>query len=362
MKRKLNNTLLKCGKAVQRPLVTIVISLLIGMLFILPSGYSPMSAYGMMFKGAFGSSIGWLGTLAKATPLIFTGLAAAFASYGGCFNIGIEGQLYLGGLAAALVGHYCSGLPGFILIPLCLAAAMAAAVLWAIIPGILNNKLHINIFIMFFIFNNIATLFTEYLASFVFRGELVGVEATGKIAPQARFARFSNYADLNTAIVLAVAIALLLWFVQYKTRYGYEFSALGKNATFSEYIGINASKKSLLILSISAMIAGLAGAEQTMGVLGRFYPGFSDEYGFTGISIGMLANDNPLAVIIFAIFFGGLTNGGHQLEANSSISSDLVGVIQAIVIMFISADFLRRKVRKNKKEKAALTGKKEAVK
>lgn len=361
MKERLNHNLRQCGKMALRPMVTIGISLLIGMLFILPSGYSPLSAYGMMFKGAFGSSIGWLGTLAKATPLIFTGLAAAFASYGGCFNIGIEGQLYLGGLAAALVGHYCSGLPGVVLVPLCLLAAMAASVIWALIPGILNNKLQINIFIMFFIFNNIATLFTEYLASDVFRGELVGVEATGKIAAQARFARFSNYADLNTAILLAIGIAIILWFVQYKTRYGYEFSALGRNATFSEYIGISASKKSMMVLIISAMIAGLAGAEQTMGVLGRFYPAFSDDYGFTGISIGMLANDNPLAVVIFAIFFGGLTNGGQQLEANSSISSDLVGVIQAIIIMCISADFIRRRVR-SKKAKTLKIENKEAKK
>ncbi len=352
MKQRLCTDLRKYGKIVQRPMITIVISLLIGMLFIIPSGYSPLSAYGMMFKGAFGSSIGWLGTLAKATPLIFTGLAAAFASYGGCFNIGIEGQLYLGGMAAALVGHYCSGLPGYVLIPLCLAAAMAAAVIWALIPGLLNNKLQINIFIMFFIFNNIATLLTEYLASDVFRGELIGVEATGKIAAQARFSRFSNYSDVNTAIIIALVLAAVLWFVQYKTRYGYEVSALGRNATFSQYIGISTTKKSMMILVISAMIAGLAGAEQTMGVLGRFFPGFSNDYGFTGISIGMLANDNPIAVVIFAIFFGGLINGGQQLEANSTISSDLVGVIQAIVIMCISADFIRRRVR-NKKESSA---------
>lgn len=361
MKLQIQNTLVKYGTAVRRPLVTIGISLLIGMLFILPTGYSPLSAYGIMFKGAFGSKIGWLGTLSKATPLIFTGLAAAFASYGGCFNIGIEGQLYMGGLAAALVGHYCSGLPGVVLVPLCLLAAMGAAMIWALIPGVLNNKLNINIFIVFFIFNNIATLFTEYLASFVFRGELIGVEATGKIAKQARFARFSNYADVNTAILIAIAIALVLWFVQYKTRYGYEFSALGRNATFSQYIGINAVKKSMLVLAISAMIAGLAGAEQTMGVLGRFYPGFSNDYGFTGLSIGMLANDNPIGVMIFAVFFGGLTNGGQQLEANSNISSDLVGVIQAIIIMCISADFICRRVRTTK-AKSALPKEKEAMK
>ncbi len=342
----------KYGRAILRPIATIAVALVIGMLFILPTGFSPLKAYGIIFKGAFGSSVGWLGTLAKATPLLFTGLAAAFASWGGCFNIGIEGQLYMGAMAAALVGHFCGGLPGVILIPLCLIAAMAAAVLWALIPGLLNNKLEINIFIMFFIFNNIASLLTDYLASNPLRGELVGVEATGRIAAQARFFRFSNYSDLNGGLLIALGLVLLFWFVQYKTRFGYECSAIGQNATFGEYIGIRYARRSMLVLIISAMVAGLCGAEQTMGVLGRFYPNFSSDYGFTGISIGMLANDNPIAVAIFAIFFGGLTYGGQQLESNSAISSDLVRVIQAIVIMFISADFIVKKTRAKRRNKA----------
>ena len=353
MKQKAINRILSGGKLVVRPLATIAVALVIGMFFIIPTGYSPLSAYAVMFKGAFGSSVGWMGTLTKATPLIFTGLAAAFASWGGCFNIGIEGQLYMGALAAALTGYYGSGLPGVLLIPLCLISAMAAAIVWAFIPGLLNNKLQINIFIMFFIFNNMATLLTEYLASGPFRGELAGVEATGKIASQARFVRFSNYADLNTGILIALALAVVLWFVQYKTRFGYECSAIGHNATFGEYIGIRYAPRSLAVLTISAIVAGLCGAEQTMGVLGRFYPSFSSDYGFTGISIGMLASNNPIAVVIFAIFFGGLTYGGHQLEANSTISSDLVGVIQAIIIMCISADFISRHVKRAKKSKKA---------
>lgn len=357
MKNKFVKWCLEHGALVIRPLATIAVALIIGMFFILPTGYSPLSAYSVMFKGAFGSTTGWLGTLTKATPLIFTGLAAAFASWGGCFNIGIEGQLYMGALAAALVGCYGSGLPGPVLIPLCLLAAMAAAVAWAFIPGLLNNRLQINIFIMFFIFNNMATLLTEYLASGPFRGELAGVEATGKIASQARFFRFSNYADLNVGILIALVLAAVLWFVQYKTRFGYECSAIGHNATFGEYIGIRYAPRSLTILAISAMVAGLCGAEQTMGVLGRFYPSFSNDYGFTGISVGMLASDNPIAVVIFAIFFGGLTYGGQQLEANTSISSDLVGVIQAIVIMCISADFIsRRFIRKSRRKAGKKTG------
>lgn len=354
MKHTLIKTFNTYKLAVAKPLITIFVSLLIGFVVIIPTGISPLEAYSIMFRGAFGSSIGWLGTLGKATPLIFTGLAAAFASYGGCFNIGIEGQLYMGAMAAALTGYYGTGLPSIVLIPLCFIAAMLAGCAWGIVPGLLNNRLKINIFILFFITNNMAILITEYWSAGPFKGELKGIEATGKMDAASRLSRFSNYSDVNWGIVLAVAIALILWILMYKTRFGYECSAQGNNATFAEYIGINATKKSLTILAISSMIAGLAGAEQSMGVMGRFYPNFSDEYGFRGIAIGMLAYNNPIAVVIFAIFFGGLTYGGQQLEANTIISSDIVGVIQGIVMMLISADFIirHRKKAKAKKEDA----------
>ena len=151
----------KIVKAAVRPVVTILITLAIGAVMIINAGESPFKAYGILFYGAFGTLTGLLNTLAKATPLIFTGLAAALADIVGVFNIGVEGQLYLGALAAAVVGVYAGGLPAAILIPLCLLAAMAASVLWAMIPGWLNHKLKINIFIMFFMMNNMAGIFSS---------------------------------------------------------------------------------------------------------------------------------------------------------------------------------------------------------
>ena len=334
------------GQAV-RPLLTIAVSLLIGILLIIPSGESPLHAYAVLFGGAFGSYAGWLNTFARATPLIFTGLAAAVASRSGVFNIGIEGQLYLGALAAAMVGVTCGSLPPFLLIPLCLLTAMAAAVLWGMVPGLLNSKLGINIFIMFFMLNNMAMLLTEYLANGPFQGDLA-TASTARISQNAVLARFSRYADFNTGFFIAVAAVLLLWFIMYKTKFGYECSALGKNRTFSQYIGVHIKGKTLLVLAISSAIAGLAGAEQVMGVMGRFHADFSNQLGFTGISVAMLAKDNPIGVVVFAVFFGALNNGALQLAANSGIPSDLVNSLQAIMIIFISADFVVRTVRKTK--------------
>lgn len=333
-----------------RPVLTIFITLLLGALMIASAGENPLSVYGVLFAGAFGSQYALLNTLAKATPLIFTGLAAAIADLAGVFNIGIEGQLYFGALAAAVTGVYLGDLPVFILIPLCLIAAMLASVIWALIPGYLNYKLKINIFIMFFMMNNMAALITEFLANGPFKGELPEA-TTAKVSQNARLFRFSPFSDLNLGFIIAIIMVIVLWFVLKKTRTGYEWSAIGKNRTFSEYIGIHAGKKAMFVLMISAMLSGLAGAEQSIGQLGRFYANFSNDLGFTGISIGLLASNNPIGVLIFAVFFGALNNGSISMAANTGVPSDLIKVLQSLMILMVSADFVLRTVKRGRAKK-----------
>lgn len=335
-----------------KPMITILIALAIGAVIILSSGSSPLEAYGILLKGAFGSTYGLMETLSKSTPLIFTGLAAAVAFKAGVFNIGVEGQLYMGAFAAALMGIYGGNLPSVILIPLCILAAMTAAVCWAMIAGLLNSKLNINIFIMFFMLNNMAMLLTEYLANGPFRGDIPAA-VTKKIQPNAQLLRFSDLSGLNIGFFVAIALAVLLYLVFFKTKFGYESDALGKNPVFAKYIGIHCKKKMLLLLVFSAMIAGLAGAEQSIGAMDRFYAGFSNELGFTGISVALLANNHPIGVILFAIFFGALNNGGLVMSASTNVPGDLITIIQSILIMLISGDFVIRKLKTRKKEAAA---------
>ena len=337
----------KLSAKIARPILTIFITLVLGAIMIASSGEDPIEVYAVLFTGAFGSQYAILNTLAKATPLIFTGLAASIADLAGVFNIGIEGQLYFGALAAAVTGVYLGDLPAFILIPLCLIMAMLFAVIWAMIAGYLNYKLNINIFIMFFMMNNMAALFTEYLANGPFKGELPEA-TTAKVSSSARLLRFSPFSDLNFGFIIAIVMVVVLWFVLKKTRTGYEWSAIGKNRTFSEYIGLHAGKKALFVLMISAMLSGLAGAEQSLGQLGRFYANFSNDLGFTGISIGLLASNNPIGVLIFAIFFGALNNGSISMAANTGVPSDLIKVLQSLMILMVSADFVFRTVRRGR--------------
>jgi len=334
--------------AVLRPIITVLIAFIIGIFLILPTGTSPVDAYRILFYGAFGNMNNILNTLGRSTPLLFSGLAAAFAFKGGVFNIGSEGQMHLGAFAAALVGIYGAGLPAIILIPLCLIGASIAAGLWSIIPGVFKNKYGINIVITSIMMNNIASLFTTYLASYPFKGELP-IAATHKVAESAMLMRFSPRSELNIGFVIGIIIAIILYLIIFKTRFGYETRALGLNQRFTSYMGVDINKKSLLILTISAVIAGIGGAEQTLGVNYRFLSGFSPGYGFTGITVALLGGLNPFGVIIGAIFFGALTQGSVQMEVLTNISRDLISALQAIIILLLAAEgIIKFQIKKGK--------------
>ena len=192
----------KIAWSLGRPLVTIFVAVLIGALLVLPTGTSPVEAYGALLKGAFGSRVSIFNSLERATPLLFTGLAATVAFKAGVFNIGIEGQLYMGAFAAALMGIYGAGLPRALIIPLCILAAMAGGLLWAVIPGYLNTKLGINLVVISIMMNNVGKLFTEYLCTYPFKGELP-VSATAKLSEAAWMTRFSEKSSADSGYLCA---------------------------------------------------------------------------------------------------------------------------------------------------------------
>lgn len=355
----MSEKLKKSLAAPAKTLFAIVIALFIGVLLVLPTGTSPLVAYKELWNGAFGTKINLLNTLARSTPLLFTGLAAALAFRSSVFNIGIEGQLYMGAFSAALVGIYAQGLPSVLLIPLCLAAAMLGGLLWAVIPGILHTKYQINLVVLCTMMNNIAQLFTDYLCSYPFKGD-IPTSATVKLGENAWLARFNERSEFNIGFILAVICAVLLYFLMFKTRFGYEARALGLNRRFTSYIGVNVNKKILAVLFISSMIAGLAGAEQVMGINRRFISGFSSDYGFTGVTVALLGGLNPLGVVIGALFFGALENGAIQMEVMTNISRDLISALQAVIIMLIAAEELVKGRRQIKKSRAK-NGKKEVA-
>lgn len=340
----------KLFKIILKPLLTILVSLIIGALLILPTATSPIEAYKILFQGAFGSVNNTLDTLARSTPLIFMGLAASFAFRGGVFNIGLEGQMFLGALASALVGIYFGNLPSIILIPLSIFSAGLAGLIWSFIPGVLNIKYKVNIIISSIMMNEIAVLLTTYLVSYPFKGELP-IAATHTISDNAKLYRFTRTSELNTGFILAILISIILYLLIFKTKYGYEIRAIGLNQTFAKYIGINAKRKTLFIIFVSSFIAGIAGAEQVLGVSHRFISEFSPGYGFNGITVALLGSLHPIGTVIGGIFFGALTSGSIHMEVMTDISRELISSLQAIMILLLAADtlikFRKRKIKKD---------------
>ncbi len=333
-----------------KPLIAIVISLLVGALLILPTKTTPLEAYMALLQGAFRDRNAIFQTLSNATPLIFMGLAASISFRSGIWNIGLEGQMYWGAFVSALIGIYGASLPSFILIPLCLIGAFVAGGLWSLFPAFLKERYNTNIVITTIMMNNVAQLLTNYLASYPFKGD-VPISATYQVDSNAQLPRIVSNSTLNIGFLLALVVAAILFFVLFKTQLGYKIRAFGQNESFAATIGIDKRKMTYLIMLLSAGIAGLAGAEQTLGVNGRFIADFSPGYGFNGITVAYLGLLNPIGAIIGGLFFGALTSGSIYMEIMTSVTRDLISSIQAVIIMFLAADQLikfkkRRVIRK----------------
>lgn len=321
------------------PVLAVIAAFLVGGIFILIIGQNPFFIYGKLFSGTLGNPYGIAQVLFKATPLIFTGLAVAFAFRAGLFNIGAEGQLYIGAFLTAYLGFTLVNLPGFILIPLCISGGMIGGALWAGIPGILKAKRGAHEVITTIMMNFIALALTNYLVARHFHApEAVHTQA---IALSARIPRLSTVfswfsgSPLNYSIFLALLACFIIYYILWKTSLGYELRAVGLNPFAAEYGGINIAKSTILAMALSGALAGLVGVNYVMGYKYYFEQGFSGGVGFMGIAVALLGRNNPIGVILAALLFGLLSFGG--LIINAYVPKELVDILQAIVIIFVIA-------------------------
>lgn len=312
-------------------------SLLLGMVFIYAMGYSPIESYKAIFGISLGTVKGFALSMSQATPLMFTGMAFALAYRVKMINTGAEGQLYIGALSAALVGVYVTSLPGFVHVPLALAAAFIAGGLVAGAVALAKAYTGANEIILTLMLNSVIIFFTSYLVNGPLKPEGSGVGQTEKIAETAKLTRLIPQTQLTTAIILAIVVALLAEFLINRTVFGYEVKVTGHNFTAAKVAGINVSRISILTFALSGAIAGLGGAAMVLGVNYRFVDGFSSGYGFAGISIAALAAYSPIAVIPSAMLIGILRAGTITLSRTTSIPVELVDLIQVLVIIFVAA-------------------------
>ncbi|MCB1490007.1 MAG: ABC transporter permease [Bauldia sp.] len=320
-----------------QPIIAVAISVLVGGLLVLTLGENPFEIYWLLISG---SLVGWpnfLVTLQMMSPLLFTGLAVAISFRAGLWNIGAEGQMIMGALFAGIAG-YAVDLPTFLHIPFCLAAAFLGGLLWALIPAVLRVWLNVNEIVVCLMMNPIALLFSGYVSTHLLKAP----GPTNKlpdIAETAMLPTFSLYSQVNAGFIIGLALCLLFAAINGWTKKGFEWKIMGLAPRFAYYGGIRVPMHAVVVMMISGGIAGLGGAEQVLGEYRAFYDNFSPGYGFDGIAVAMLANFNPIGVVLAAFLFGALNGGSAVLQMMTGLSKYLVQVLQFIVVLILAAQF-----------------------
>lgn len=316
-------------------LVALTAALLTSGILIALSGRDPILAFTALAQGAFGSWDGLSEVCVKACPLLLTGLAIALSFQTGMWNIGAEGQLLVGALATAAIGTAVTGLPAPVGILACLAGAAAAGAAWAGIAGQLKLRRNVNEVISTIMLNFVAL----HLVSYLVQGPLM--EAGGRypqsaaLAPSLWLPRLLPTHRLHLGIVLALLAAAAVHVLLYRARAGYEMRATGANLQAARLAGINVEQRFLLAVLLSGALAGLAGGIEVAAVTRRVYERFSPGWGFTAIAVGLLGRLSPLGVVLSAFFFGALDAGSSAMQRVAGVSSVLIAVIQATVILFL---------------------------
>ncbi|MCW5970167.1 MAG: ABC transporter permease [Blastocatellales bacterium] len=350
------------------PLLAVVAAFLIGAVVVLAIGDNPIEVYRILLTSAFSfhDALGnftfdnWGYTLFYATPLIFTGLAVALAFKCGLLNIGAEGQLYVGAFAAAWVGITFTWLPGMMLIPVAMIAAMAAGAGWGAIPGYLKAKFGSHEVINTIMLNFIAVGILSYLTQRHYKVAGDPIMQTVEIAEHGQIARLHSFLSpfgidfpqripLNFAFILALLACVAFYFFLWRTKWGYEIRAVGSSQSAAEYGGINVRNQIILAMAISGAIAGMVGINEVLGYRYRYYHDFSANYGFTGIAVALLGRNHPVGIVLAAILFGALIRGGLFVDIfTDHVSKDLVQVLQAVIILFVAMEALFRQILRRK--------------
>ena len=327
------------GKRLLTPLTSVmalVAALCVGAVVIALNGDSPIQAYGALLAGSFSNMHYLASTLSSATPLIFTGLGVAVAFKAGMANIGAEGQLYMGAIAAAVVG-ICLPLPGPILIPAALLASFLAGGLWGSVPAILKVRCSTNEVVTTLMLNYLAQLFTSYLVNYPLKAEGSALGMTVNIQEAAKLPILYAGSRLNVGFLLAAVAAVMIAVLFKYTSMGYEMRLAGENPTFARYIGVNTGRRMVQGMFLGGGLAGLGGAILVLGIQYKFVQDISPGYGFDGLTIALMAMFNSYAVLPISILFGALRAGGVTMELNTNVPSELSQVIQATIILFIAA-------------------------
>lgn len=326
-------------------------------------------AYSALFVGAFGdpgrmiAALGsgddleirrafnpFLESLVTSTPYIFAGLAVALGFRAGVFNIGAEGQIFIGAITATYIGYSVTGLPAIIHLPLALLAGAAGGALWGAIPGWLKAKTGGHEVINTIMMNYIAFRVSDWLLTGPMKRPDSFNPVSPDILPTAWLPRF--FADpirFHLGFFIALAIAYLVYWYLFKTTWGFDLRTVGTNPSAAKYAGMNVTRNIILAMILSGSLAGLAGANEVLGVNRNLAMAFSSGYGFDSIALALLGNNHPLGVVLAALLFGILRSGATRMQLSAGIPNDIISILQAVILAFIAAPAIIRTIYRLKK-------------
>lgn len=326
------------------PIIAVILGIVAGMIIMLATGYNPISAFIALWNGSFGETYYIGEVIRQVTPYILAGLAVAFAFRTGLFNIGVEGQLIVGWLAAVWVGTSFD-LPKMIHLPLAILAAAVAGAFWAFIPGFLKAKFRVHEVIVTIMLNYVALHVTNYLIGNVLTKN---AEKTDMIKDSASLRSpflesITDYSRLHWGIIIAIICVIIMWFLLEKTSKGFELKAVGFNHHASQYAGMNVNRNIILSMVISGAFAGLAGAMEGLGTFGyaSVKGGFTG-VGFDGIAVALLGGNGPIGIVLAAILFGTLKQGALNMPLEAGVPNEMVDIIIAIIVFLVAASYMIR--------------------
>ncbi|RME63578.1 MAG: ABC transporter permease [Caldilineae bacterium] len=323
------------------PLISVALALVFSGALLAIFGANPWETYVAMAKGAFGERYAISETLVKAIPLLLTGLAVSIAFRMLFWNIGAEGQLAWGAVAATWVALFLperlDGLPGWAFLPLMFLAAFAAGALWGVIPGLLKAYLNVNEIITTLMLNYVALLWMQYLYTGPWKDpQGFGFPGTAQFPQEAWLPRMPlNLGRVHYGLALGLVAAVLLWFVLSRTKWGLEIKVIGENPQAARYAGMDIARNMVLVMIISGGLAGLAGFSQVAGVAHRLQNGIAVGDGFTAIIVAWLAKLNPWGVVLVSFLMAGLSTGGDQLQITMGLPAAVAGVLQGSILFFV---------------------------
>ena len=330
--------------------LALVLALAVGAIIMAVTGHNPIEAYTELVKGATGlKSFGEIGqlfgkrqfgnTIEYAMVLFLTGLACAIGARVGIFNVGGEGQLYLGAIFSAYTGVLLADMPAIVAIPAAALVAMAVGGFYAWIPGVLKVKLKVNEVITTIMMNSIAIFFCAYLSSGPWKTSHPNrVSGTDTLAKHLQFDKLIPGSNLTKAIFVSAVIAFLVWYIMGKTTKGYEMKLVGENPRFARFAGLKVDATIIGSMVISGMMCGLVGMFEVYGLKGNYQDGISKEYYFDGLLVAMIMRYKPAGIIAMSFLFAFLKVGAAGMELNAGVPGELYRIIQSIIIFFLAAE------------------------